>query len=101
MASERMTRNVVAECKPPARKPRGGRLPMLHPDLDAMVWRIRKRGAIATLITNGYLLTRDRIQRLNRSGLDYMQVSIDKLPDETSKKSLKSGPETGSAGRAR
>ena len=64
--------------------------PMLHPDLDAMIQRIRKRGAIATLITNGYMLTRDRIQRLNRSGLDYMQISIDNvLPDETSKKSLK------------
>ena len=64
--------------------------PMLHPDLDAMIQRIRKRGAIATLITNGYLLTRDRIQRLNRAGLDYMQISIDNVrPDETSKKSLK------------
>ena len=64
--------------------------PMLHPDLDAMIQRIRKRGAIATLITNGYMLTRDRIQRLNRSGLDYMQISIDNVrPDETSKKSLK------------
>ncbi len=64
--------------------------PMLHPDLDAIIRRIRQRGAIATLITNGYLLTRDRIQRLNRAGLDYLQISIDNLlPDETSKKSLK------------
>jgi len=45
---------------------------------------------IATLITNGYLLTVDRIQRLNRAGLDYLQISIDNVtPDETSKKSLK------------
>jgi len=64
--------------------------PMLHPDLDAMIRRIRERGAIATLITNGLLLTRERIQRLNRSGLDYLQISIDNvLPDEVSKKSLK------------
>lgn len=64
--------------------------PMLHPDLDAILRRIRARGMIATLITNGYLLTPERIQRLNRAGLDYLQISIDNVqPDETSKKSLK------------
>ncbi len=32
----------------------------------------------------------DRIQRLNRAGLDHMQISIDNVkPDEVSKKSLK------------
>ena len=42
------------------------------------------------LITNGYLLTRERIRRLNDAGLEYLQISIDNvLPDETSKKSLK------------
>jgi MoaA/NifB/PqqE/SkfB family radical SAM enzyme len=64
--------------------------PLLHPDLDELIRHIRQRGAIATLITNGYLLTPERIQRLNRAGLDYLQISIDNaLPDETSKKSLK------------
>jgi len=64
--------------------------PLLHPDLDEIIRHIRKRGAIATLITNGYLLTPERIHRLNRAGLDYLQISIDNvLPDETSKKSLK------------
>lgn len=64
--------------------------PTLHPDLDAIIRRIRDRGAIATVITNGYLLTADRIRRLNRAGLDYLQISIDNvMPDETSKKSLK------------
>src|SRR5689334_8786561 len=64
--------------------------PMLHPDLDAIIQRIRQRGAIATLITNGLLLTRDRIRSLNLAGLDYLQISIDNvLPDEVSKKSLK------------
>ena len=63
--------------------------PTLHPDLDAIVARIRERGAIATLITNGLLLTPERIQRLNRAGLDYLQISIDNArPDEISKKSL-------------
>ena len=32
--------------------------------------RIRQHGMIAGMITNGYLLTADRIQRLNRAGLD-------------------------------
>jgi MoaA/NifB/PqqE/SkfB family radical SAM enzyme len=64
--------------------------PTLHPELDAIIRRIRDCGAIATLITNGYLLTPDRIKRLNRAGLDYLQISIDNvMPDETSKKSLK------------
>src|SRR5215831_14845483 len=64
--------------------------PTLHPDLDAIIRHIRKRGAIATLITNGYLLTPERIQSLNRAGLDYLQISIDNvLPDQISRKSLK------------
>ena len=63
--------------------------PTLHPDLDAIIGRIRERGAIATLITNGLLLTPERIRRLNQAGLDYLQISIDNVrPDEVSKKSL-------------
>src|SRR3984957_13626727 len=64
--------------------------PTLHPDLDAIIRRIRDRGAIATLITNGLLLTPDRIRALNRAGLDYLQISIDNVaPDDVSKKSLR------------
>ena len=64
--------------------------PMLHPNLDEVIRRVRHNGAIATLITNGYLLTAERIGQLNRAGLDYLQISIDNLiPDQTSKKSLK------------
>jgi MoaA/NifB/PqqE/SkfB family radical SAM enzyme len=64
--------------------------PLLHPDLDAIIARIRKNGIIAGLITNGYLLVKERIERLNRAGLEYLQISIDNaIPDEVSKKSLK------------
>jgi MoaA/NifB/PqqE/SkfB family radical SAM enzyme len=64
--------------------------PLLHPELDAIVTRIRKNGIIAGMITNGYLLVADRIQRLNRAGLEYLQISIDNVkPDDVSKKSLK------------
>jgi MoaA/NifB/PqqE/SkfB family radical SAM enzyme len=64
--------------------------PLLHPDLDLIIRRIRAHGMIATVITNGYLLTRKRIAELNRAGLDHLQISIDNvMPDEVSKKSLK------------
>ena len=64
--------------------------PLLHPELDRVIARIRKTGAIAGMITNGYLLMPDRIERLNRAGLDHMQISIDNvMPDAVSKKSLK------------
>jgi len=64
--------------------------PLLHPDLDAIIARIRKNGIMAGLITNGYLLVADRIECLNRAGLEYLQISIDNVrPDDVSKKSLK------------
>jgi MoaA/NifB/PqqE/SkfB family radical SAM enzyme len=64
--------------------------PLLHPDLDEMIRRIRAHGIIATLITNGYLLSPDRIKGLNRAGLEQLQISVDNVqPDDISKKSLK------------
>jgi MoaA/NifB/PqqE/SkfB family radical SAM enzyme len=64
--------------------------PLLHPDLDKIIARVRSHGILAGMITNGYLLTRERIERLNRAGLEHLQISIDNAqPDETSKKSLK------------
>jgi MoaA/NifB/PqqE/SkfB family radical SAM enzyme len=43
--------------------------PLLHPELDEIIRRIRKRGMIAGLITNGYLLVAERIQRLAAPGV--------------------------------
>jgi MoaA/NifB/PqqE/SkfB family radical SAM enzyme len=64
--------------------------PLLHPGLDLLIRQIRQHGAIAGMITNGYLLTAKRIQELNRAGLEHMQISIDNvMPDDVSKKSLK------------
>src|ERR1700720_4058556 len=64
--------------------------PLLHPEPDEIIHRIRKCGMIAGLITNGYLLVAERIERLNRAGLEWLQISIDNVnPDEVSKKSLK------------
>jgi MoaA/NifB/PqqE/SkfB family radical SAM enzyme len=64
--------------------------PMLHPQLDDLIRRIRSHGMMAGLITNGYFLVEKRIDELNAAGLDYLQISIDNvIPDEVSKKSLK------------
>jgi MoaA/NifB/PqqE/SkfB family radical SAM enzyme len=64
--------------------------PLLHPDLDQIIARVRSHGMMAGLITNGYLLVRERIERLNRARLDYLQISVDNVqPDDVSVKSLK------------
>ncbi len=64
--------------------------PLLHPDLDDLIRAMRRRGVLAGMITNGYLLTPDRVKRLNQAGLEHMQISIDNvMPDDVSKKSLK------------
>lgn len=64
--------------------------PLLHPELEEIIRRIRRRGILAGMITNGYLLSPQRIERLNQAGLDHLQISIDNvMPDEISKKSLK------------
>jgi MoaA/NifB/PqqE/SkfB family radical SAM enzyme len=64
--------------------------PLLHPELDAIISRIRLRDMVAGMITNGYLLTADRIEKLNQAGLEWLQISIDNVtPDDVSKKSLK------------
>lgn len=64
--------------------------PLLHPDLEKIIARIRHHGMLAALISNGYLMTKERIKRLNDSGLEYLQISIDNVqPDDVSKKSLK------------
>src|SRR6266849_7397312 len=64
--------------------------PMMHPQLDDIIHQIRLRGMIAGLISNGYYFTPERIKRLNRVGLEYLQISIDNVePDEVSRKSLR------------
>src|SRR5713101_2434211 len=64
--------------------------PLMHPELEEIIRHIRKRGMIAGMITNGFLLSEKRIQSLNEAGLEHLQISIDNVvPDEVSKKSLK------------
>ena len=64
--------------------------PLLHPEIEKIIAHIRRHKMLACMITNGYLLTKERIAQLNRAGLEYMQISIDNInPDEVSKKSLR------------
>src|SRR5499426_1876 len=64
--------------------------PLLHPEIEIIIQRIREHGMIAGMITNGYLLTPKKIGALNEAGLDHLQISIDNInPDDVSIKSLK------------
>jgi len=64
--------------------------PLMHPELEDIIAHVRRRGMIPTLITNGYFLSRERIEKLNQAGLDHLQISIDNVePDEASMKSLR------------
>src|SRR5882672_4403793 len=38
--------------------------PLMHPDLEEVIRHIRKHGMIAGMITNGFLLSRERIKSL-------------------------------------
>lgn len=39
--------------------------PLLHDDLEAIIYKIQDHGMIAGMITNGYLLTKKRVHQLN------------------------------------
>ncbi|MDX8411794.1 MAG: radical SAM protein [Mariprofundaceae bacterium] len=68
--------------------------PLLHPGLADLVRHIkRKHGGVnlANVISNGFLLTEEKITSLNAAGLDLMQLSVDSVrPGPDSMKSLKS-----------
>ena len=67
---------------------------LMHPQIAELIRHAKsKRGGsnLATIITNGFLLTKEMIRALNEAGLDFMQVSVDSIePTDASQKSLKS-----------
>ena len=64
--------------------------PLMHPEIEKIIHRIRHHGMIAGMITNGYLLTPKKVLALNEAGLEHLQISIDNIqPDDVSVKSLK------------
>src|SRR6202165_275658 len=67
-----------------------GAEPLMHPEIDQVIRHIRRHGMIAGMITNGFLLDKKTIEKLNAAGLEHLQISIDNaIPDEVSLKSLK------------
>jgi MoaA/NifB/PqqE/SkfB family radical SAM enzyme len=55
--------------------------PLTHPGIDRIVAHANRASQVS-LTTNGFLVTDDLVERLNRAGLSHMQVSIDSLnPD--------------------
>jgi MoaA/NifB/PqqE/SkfB family radical SAM enzyme len=51
--------------------------PLSHPDIVAMVRRVKESGARVELITNGVQLDEERARELIESGLDFLWVSLD------------------------
>src|SRR5256886_4162289 len=45
--------------------------PLMHPELDKVIRHIRRRGMIAGLITNGFYLNKERIERLNEKSEEH------------------------------
>jgi MoaA/NifB/PqqE/SkfB family radical SAM enzyme len=81
--------DLLAAMKPENIHISGGE-PLMHPDIEEIIAYISAKGILSGLLTNGYLLTRELIQKLNNAGLDYLQISVDNVtPDDVSKKSLK------------
>lgn len=63
---------------------------LLVPHLAEVVAYVRAKGMVPFVNTNGYLLTRDWIERLDDAGLYGLQISIDNVtPNDVTKKSLK------------
>lgn len=67
--------------------------PLLHPDLAEVIRYIKAKrpgGNMVVLITNGFLLTPEKVAGLNDAGLDLMQISVDSIiPTASSHKALK------------
>ena len=51
--------------------------PLLRGDLEVLTRAAAERGARVSLVTNGYLATRERLAKLRASGLASIQVSLD------------------------
>src|SRR5258707_4583880 len=48
--------------------------PLMHPELEEVIRHIRKHGMIAGMITNGFLLSKERIASLNAAGPEHLQI---------------------------
>jgi hypothetical protein len=63
--------------------------PLMHPDLGAIVGYVRECRMTAAVSTNGFLVSRRRIDELNEAGTWAMQLSLDGVhPTPTTRKVL-------------
>jgi len=60
--------------------------PLLHPELDEIISRIRKRGMIAGMITMDISLWLSALKRLDRAGLEWLKFRLITSADDVSKK---------------
>ena len=64
--------------------------PLTHPHIVELVRYCRELGFATSLTTNGFLLTRKRLQELEDAGLQVMQISVDRMtPSPITKKTFK------------
>ena len=64
--------------------------PLLHPQLPQLIAYAKEKGCWTNVITNGFLLSAQKIHQLNLAGLDSMCVSIDRLePSDFTHKGLR------------
>ncbi|MDQ6656429.1 MAG: radical SAM protein [Verrucomicrobiota bacterium] len=64
--------------------------PLLHPDIVELVRYCRELGFATSLTTNGFLLTKAKLQALEQAGLQVMQISVDRMtPSPITKKTFK------------
>ena len=57
--------------------------PLLRKDLCEVIGALKPASTIVSMVTNGVLLTPERVDQLKAAGLRYLQVSVDSLdPDE-------------------
>ena len=64
--------------------------PLLHPDLVRLFQHVSARGMTSGMTTNGFLLTKDKLDQLLDAGLGRLQISVDGVrPTRQAPKSLK------------
>ncbi len=64
--------------------------PLTHPDIVELVRYCRELGFATSLTTNGFLLTKAKLQALEEAGLQVMQISVDRMtPSPITKKTFK------------
>jgi MoaA/NifB/PqqE/SkfB family radical SAM enzyme len=50
---------------------------LMRDDLETLIAEAERLGIVTGLITNGRLLTKERVASLNKAGLDYTQITIE------------------------